>query len=74
MLYCLASRTELLMDLPVGDDAPKGRVPLIILLRDHKSLDEPGGRIFHLTTVHLTLNTIVRFSSFIAAPGDYIRY
>ena len=35
------------MDLPVGDDAPKGRIPLTIPLRDHKSLRESGGRIFH---------------------------
>lgn len=35
------------MDLPVGDDAPKDRVPLTIPLRDRKSSHESAGRIFH---------------------------
>lgn len=61
-----ATRTELLMDLPVGDDAPKGRVPLTIPRRDRKSSRTSPGAVFF--AAHLTLNTTVRFPSLIAAP------
>jgi len=49
---------ELLMDPPVGDDTPEGRVPLIIPLRDRKSSCESEGRIF---IAYLTLNAAIWF-------------